>query len=435
MRPIVAQICDASKSAAKDVDLFNELGMTQVLADLGDEATQPGLWFVLDDDTQAVIEPAMLFLLGTHGQPDIRELGDGEIPRTATNRQTAYELAEWLRFIGFAKRRWDKANHQLMAIYAHSLVTRPSRHTGRRRKRATIGHKLSTVYSFYTFMNATGACSVAWDPAAIRSRFKRGGRARRAEDDEVRPFSIDKMKRLLAAMGPLPTEIPAHSAATCRDRLLVEVARKTGMRGEEICHLSAAAIRRMKPNLAAPDATMPIRITVTKGKEFRWVAIPNSVLIELQRYISTERAEAMKELKSRGGRDHGFVFVNLAGARGSGGKLSTNTIHRRFRATMLLLGMSKSVSKVVDGEKKRVRIADHSFHDLRHTFAVNAYESFLDANRLSRHNPPYPEPWKTVASLLGHDDWHSTKTYLERAIGAREQVIGTRVNDYLEDRT
>jgi len=130
-----------------------------ILANLGDHAAPVGMHYLYDGDTQQIIEPALLYLyamFGPDGRARDEEQPEARKRSSATNRAIAYELAEWFRFATFLKRRWFRADHELIAVYAHHLATNISVHSGKRRSKPTISHKISTVYGFYRFTNANG---------------------------------------------------------------------------------------------------------------------------------------------------------------------------------------------------------------------------------------------------------------------------------------
>jgi integrase len=437
MRAQVARIVAVDDYVAAVTDPTDDEALA--LSSIGEDVAPAGMHYLYDDHTQAIIEPAFLYLyamFGPDGRIEDEEADDAEIRRrpTQSNRAAAYELAEWLRFLSFTRRRWDKADHELIAVYAHHLSTNISAHSRKRRGKPTISHKLSTVYGFYNFTNAAGISDVKWDRAAIRARYRAAKKERRLSDDEIRPFADADLIRMQVRLGPLPSERPVGNLKPCRERLLLETGILTGMRGEEIVYLSAPAIKRLKPDLNAPDATQPLRIYVTKAKDHRTVALPNKLIHELQLYIGQERAEAVAELTKRGGKDHGRVFVNLAGGRSSGAAITTNTIHRRFFRLMVDVGRTRVGTRIVKGEKERCTEALHSFHDTRHYYAVNLYKSLRDDNEASPLNPPHREPWRIVQVMLGHSDWATTRLYYLRWVGGEwEATASERTHDYLED--
>jgi hypothetical protein len=130
-----------------------------VIEALGPDAPAPGFMFLVDATSQEIIEAPFFYLYATHGQ-DGRKRDEEDEPSTATNRAAAYELAEWFRHLAFVRCRWDKANQDVLKVYAHILASRLSRQTGRKRQASTISHKLSTVYGFYAWTNAANLSAV-----------------------------------------------------------------------------------------------------------------------------------------------------------------------------------------------------------------------------------------------------------------------------------
>jgi integrase len=433
MRAMVTRLVPVGKPSVEEREfLKNAAAPTEpeLLKALGEDAAHPGMYFVLDDETQAIVEPAWLYLLAHFRFAGLRTESNPE-PSFADSRQTAYRLCEWLNFMSALRRDWKKANHETLMAYATYQMSRISPHSGKRRDPDTIGSKLGTVYSFYAYTNGVGLTQVRWDPSAIAARF-RGNRRRHApEDEQVRPFGHDEVPRIRAALGPLPSELHGTSERSTRDRLLFETAVLTGMRGEELCYLKASAIRKLKPDPDRPNATQPLRIQVTKGRVHRTVALPNRIASELKLYIEGERSRSVARSSEHQRKDHGYLFVNFDDASKPGGQLKTNTIHRRFAATMRNVGLATEKVRMVDGVKTKRMIPDHSFHDTRHTFAVRY---FVGLKKQLINNPAalnFAEPWEVVQFALGHADWHTTRKYYLNHVGAYEAAISDRVHGWL----
>lgn len=413
MRPKVVRLRGFDKPCAEERELLDALGPF---------AAAPGLHYLIDLDTEAVIEPAFLFLVAKHGK-DGAVTEANPLPSTASSRSSAFELAEWFRFLARVKRRWDRVTHDDIALYTHLKATGFSYHTGRVREPSTIGHKLSVVYGLYTWFNSIKVTDVRWDADIIRSAYGQGGEVREDCDLEIRPFAAEDLRKVLHALGPLPSELAKGSLRPTRDRLLFETGLLTGMRGWEICNLSAKAIKRLKTDLDRPDDTHELEIAAAKrrrGKrKKRWVALPNSLIHELQLYIAGERARAMDSL------DHDRLFVNLQGNRLAGQPVKTGTIHRRTHAVMIKAGLAEDDEKILDGERVPYKRTLHSFHDTRHTYAVNLYI-------LQKHAGD-SAPWTTVQKMLGHSDWMTTEKYYLTSVGIFEPQVGVRLARYWEE--
>lgn len=388
-----------------------------VLSALGPFAISEGTHLLIDADRETIIEPALLFLNAKHGRDGVAK-ADG-VASLRSSRASAYDLAAWLRFLARVQRPWQKADHDLIYLYAYNLGASESHLTGIRRKGGTIAHRLAVVYSFYNWFNAAKVTDVRWDKGVVRSAYAGSDKARESCDVVIRPFSPEKIRRLISHLGPLPSELPNGSRRSTRDRLLFETGLLTGMRGEEICHLSAKAIGKLKPDPSSPSATQPLRITITKGRKSRWVALPNDLIGELKLYIAGERARAMT-----GAPDHDKLFVNLSG-RGRGGRpLKTNTIHRRTHALMVRVGLTETDHRTRDGQRVPYTRTLHSFHDTRHSYAVNLY--------IAQKRAGDSEPWKTVQVMLGHANWLTTEEYYLTAVGVFEPRVGVTLQRYWE---
>ena len=411
MRPRVAQL----RALANPDNAEREL-----LDALGPFAAAPGMYFLVDLDTETIIEPALLWLTAKHGRDGtVRE---DEVASLRSSRASAYELAEWFSFLARVRRPWARADHDLIYLYAHLKASRLSRHTGRARQPSTIGHKLSVVYGFYSWFNSMHVTDVRWDLTTVRAAYARGAGGNEATDIDIHPFAPAELKVLLGLLGPLPSELPKGGLRPTRDRLVFETGLLTGMRGEEITFVPISAIKKLKPNRAKPDETQPLLITVTKRRIKRWVALPNSLIHELQLYIGGERVRAMEGSDLP---DHGRLFVNMPGTSRSGRPMTTGTIHRRTHALMIRAGFAEVAHRTVDDASIRYMRTVHSFHDTRHTYAVNLY--------IGQKRAGDTEPWKTVQVMLGHGDWTTTERYYLRAVGVFEPRVGVTLNRYWED--
>ncbi len=421
MRPMVVKLASIENPNKEQ---------SAILAELGEDKAEPGMFYIIDAAKQAIIWPAFLFLRANYGSAG-RVTEHNAVPSFATNKKDAYNLREWLGFLTALKRDWQKADHDLLLAYTNYQIGRVSQHSGKTRDPETVSSKLGTVKAFYTYTNAVRLTAVTWDAKSLAARYRNSRRRRAAEDEKIRPFGTDEVPKLIAALGPLPTELAPESLRSTRDRLLLEVGLLTGMRGEEICYLRAAAISKLVPDLTRPNATQPVRIQITKGRVHRPVGFPNRLLVELQKYIDGERARSVKKLRARGGKDHGHLFVNFDDASRPGGQLKTNTIHRVFARLMKRLNMTESVQRMKKGTPVIVKQTTHSFHDTRHTFAVRYYVGLrkqLDRNPAALN---YAEPWELVQIALGHADWETTRKHYLRHVGEYEAEIAERVHEYL----
>jgi integrase len=407
---------------------------------LGESADDPGLLYILNDQTQEIFEPAWLYLKAKFGRHIIvREARDAETddeiaaePSRLTNRAIAYSLAAWLNFLRGMQKKWKRVSHDTMMAYAVFQSQQPSMHTGRARQPDTVGAKLSAIYGFYDYTNAIGLTNVRWDKASVAATYKRRSPKRAREDERIHPISPDDLAKMRQALGPLPSELPEKDERSTRDRLLLETGLRTGMRGEEICHLRLKAIRSLRPDPARPDALQPVRISITKGRKPRTVMLPNILVQELQLYAARERERSLAPWLRRR-KDHGYLFVNHPDATRPGGQLKTNSIHRRFTTLMRSLQLGENASAIKKGAKVEVWVNQHTFHDTRHTFAVTKYIALKQQEALSPGSLHHTSPWEIVQWLLGHADWETTRKCYLNHVGDYAALIGVRVEEFLGD--
>lgn len=145
-------------------------------------------------------------------------------------------------------------------------------------------------------------------------------------------------------------------------------------------------------------------ITVTKGGRPRSVTLPASVYDELIQYVDSERGEAVR------GHRHPTtaLFVNHATAtRNAGGPVTPHTVTRNFNRAVFAAGLIRTV----DADPPR-RIAAHTFHDLRHTYAVATYFALQKAGKA--------EPWMLLKTLLGHRSVATTLDIYLRSVSNLE---------------
>ncbi len=141
---------------------------------------------------------------------------------------------------------------------------------------------------------------------------------------------------------------------------------------------------------------------------------PAQLVLDLMKYIETERARVVEAANRRLGalyRDPGVLFLNGVDAndRDVGRPMKAATISRRFTRAVVSCGLflaeedrfllradGSLVRDESSGEPltESVKRPAHTYHDLRHTFAVVQY--FIRVRRGDKN------PLGTVRSLLRH---------------------------------
>lgn len=255
--------------------------------------------------------------------------------------------------------------------------------------------------------------------------------------DSIRPIPADRMKGLLDALGPKdPT-----AGVSRRNRLICEAALLTGMRISEVCSLDVTSIVLHAERLshASQDAMCRVVVHNTKGRRQREVVMPGSVIARLDEYAKGERqdvVEAALQAGKFGGRKRprppAELFLNglSSNTRDLGEAIAPDTAYRAFRAAVVSEGLTMSMFRYEIDPETGAPLRDdkgvpitveargiprHSFHDLRHTYAVNFYAAALAAGR--------PGALKQLQALLGHKHLSTTANIYLRHVQTGEAII------------
>lgn len=223
-------------------------------------------------------------------------------------------------------------------------------------QRREEGAKPSTVNRELAIVKALFNRGVEWDfltksPAAAVKKFKEPKR-------QARFFSKDEVARILAeAEGPL--------------KLMLQVLVNTGLRREELLHLSwdDVDLGRRLLIIQAKDGWRP------KDYEVRHIPLNDGALA------------AFKTLRQATDAPKCYVFSD-----GNGGSFSADYLTRQFKALL-----------------KRFKIPGH-LHALRHTFASHLVMKGADLY--------------TVAKLLGHANIKTTEIYAHLAPDYLKSAVG-----------
>jgi integrase len=385
-------------------------------------ALPAGFKYLIADDQQ-IVEPVLLYL---HDKcirnARIRSVGN-------TQAALCADLYEWFSYLEVAGVRWDCVGSAEVQRYRDGLLGNCSPRTGRHYAIATVRRRLTTILDFHRWASRQGFTESGIDDARIAV-----GRRRRADDamahihggaqrvtarhllpadtggDQVDAFAMVDLQRVLAALGPA-----AVDAGPRRDRVVATLAVSTGMRLDECVGLTISQFLSLRQDPTYGNYALPL--TRTKGLRPRTVVVPAAVHDEVSAYVATERAAAVR----KGGGVEGALFVNgETASRNPGKKVSTHTVWRGFHAAVIEAGLCRVEH---DSSGATRTIALHSFHDLRHTFAMVMYFELAKAGR--------GEPWLALKNLLGHRNLKTTiDTYL-KSVQAREAVTTDALGAYL----
>ena len=392
-----------------------------------------GYSYVVDDELSTPIEPILLWLASAY--PPKQGMW-----RPATVEAAAYDLCDWWRFLGHERRQWDEVTSDDVANYRDGLLNTICVRQKKSYDPKTIGRRLRAVGAFYEWASRRGYFhGEAVSPKTLRMFVRRIDQDALAHtgstvyhsvhalvprqgtdaDERVSPLTSTEWRDVASALGPLPSQQGTH-AGLSRDRLASETSLWTGMRVDEVAGLTVHQILDLS-RVALDASTVVIDLTRTKGLRKRKVLLPQHLVTELIAYIDGERAEAVTV-----GRRYGLkkapaaLFLNGSTARNHAGKpAQPYTLSEAFRRAVEAVGLTRRVERV-DPDTRNEFISDvpaHTFHDLRHTFAVFLYQAEVASGNV--------EPWKIVQARLGHKHLKTTTDIYLRIV----DIFRIKAND------
>ncbi|MFC3457535.1 tyrosine-type recombinase/integrase [Massilia haematophila] len=399
----------------------------------------PGFWFLVDDDNQVVVEPALLFLID-------RFIKQGRYKGKHTHKAMAYDLADWWQYLVERGISWADAETDLLVEYRESRLATISRQTHETLKASTVNRRLSAVLAFYRWAHGRNLFyHSTLDELEVRTRMReidsdplshtRSGVFHQtvstlmAEDDadgrvSVRVINANGHWKLLQSeLGPLPTEQSADDPRPSRDRLAAELSFWTGLRVDEVAKLSTLQILNLLPaDDALPHEMLAVVVTKTKRLKARTVFVPVYLIRELLHYIEHERKEGLTAGAKHRVKKHNLLFVNSASANHHAGKpVHPDTFDRKFRAAVLRAGLVQHVEKTDPDTRQMYLTRDvrYTFHDLRHSFAIYLYLSLEAAGNAA--------PWLEVSQRLGHSYLKTTTDIYLAHLEVNRRAINAEV--------
>lgn len=423
-------------------------------------AETPGEFLALFDEDYTPVEPFNEFMLHHCYQPARFQ--------NWQKTQAAYadDLAIFLAYLHRKGVNWRSVGRPEIKDYVRELTARTvSTKTRREFSPATVRRRVGTVLTFFDWAvdekklipveNCFGYANrrvLYQDRTRFASHF--AGKmmklvassgfnkflpAQPDPADQVRPIPADQIPALLDALGP--RFVCDADQRPRRNRLIAEAALLTGMRISEVCSLTLNDIQELSEKITDDDldAMFAIRVYRTKGRHHRDILFSGRVIKRLDEYALGERhdvIEAALDQGKFGGRNgkqrlpHA-LFLNGEGAnlRDLGEPVSQDTAYRAFRRAVIQVGLTTTVQRYdVDPDTGRPlrengapittsyeNFPRHSFHDLRHTYAVNFYAAAIRAGR--------PDAVKKLQALLGHRHLETTMKIYLRHVEAGEAVI------------
>ena len=349
-----------------------------------------------------------------------------------TRRNAAYALVAWLDFLAARRTDWRDATRADLRAYRAGHEAAISPHTGRAYAPGTIAQRMLAAAAFYAYAaekgwydgnlvdsdglpdahdaNAGAAVPIDADRLAhLRTGRRRIPRAAVLDlipparpRSTIRPFLVAEWRAFVAALGPLPSQRAPGDRRSSRDRLVVEVGRIVGLRVEEVVRLTRRHFEAIVPDPRAPFLHHPV-VVLGKGGTLLPVAVPAWLVGEIHAYSKGERCQAVVRLP-RGTADPEALFVHGEGSRTPGRPLSVRRLQQVVEEGCLAAGLREvSVRRSHDGKETREVVrARHSFHDLRHTYAVWTYWAERQAGN--------SEPWLRIQRQLRHRHLETTRS-------------------------
>lgn len=388
---------------------------------LHQDALPDGFPFLITGTTEEIVEPVFNYLY----QRYIYQMGNW---CANTVEAVCYDLLDWFNFLNYKSLDWIHAEEHELLEFRNALLITTSPRSHRKLSSGTINRRILHIMQFYNWGTIKGLYSggiqlqeIKFITATNRNPLAHLGNVStrlvqprdlklklgQASDDDIRILSRDAWLLIAQKIGPLPST--KGDSRPSRDRLAAELAITTGMRVNEIAHLKVLEFCQLHIG-DDPFSNVALTLTKTKRNKKRKILIPNFLLKEIITYINSERLCAITKSTKRNLRDipQESLFVNHFDSRRNPGRaISATTLSKAFRNAVIAAGLTEPSCKFnpETGKKYFSTTPKHSFHDLRHTFAINMYYSEIEAGN--------SEPWKKIQILLGHSQLQTTvDTYL-----------------------
>lgn len=375
--------------------------------------------YIVDHPTMRIVEEQSCFLREHYIESGARR-------SRCTWIAAAHHILAWTELTQQMGIDWRDASRETLLTYRDLLLGGISPKRNQPYSNTTVRNYLLTVIAFYRFASKKGWYSGALhlDDDLPSSRFRALDRdmlahtrnrataprsndllPRRVENlDGVRPFTVSDWRRFVQVLGPLPSERQGSGAFASRDRLICEIAVRTGLRLAELRSLRAEQFIDLTLPVEAPNAHQVVTIKGKRGT-IRPVMFPNRLVQEIKLYIQFERARAVEGRVTK--HEPKELFVSGASYRTPGRPLTPRRYEQIVEDGCRKAGLMKRVQKrdANTDRESEVSVPLHTFHELRHTYAVWTYSAEKMAGN--------PEPWKRIQIQLGHKHLQTTTdTYL-----------------------
>jgi integrase len=317
-----------------------------------------------------------------------------------TWKKYSLSLLAWLRFSEEKQWDWMRYNESSIAHFRNLLEAgkvpstprKPREPRKRPYSRNTIRRHIATILAFYEWGVARGLLagnlvesSVLRGSYGLLSHLDRRGSPQRALTG--RGVLLPKAQKAQKLPNYFTdSEIASATSRLCRrDILMVLWALHTGAREFEICEL----LINMLPNEAAYQTNryFAMHLTKTKNSKPGDIYVPSWLLDETYRYAKLlDRRTIVSSLNSRSQPIPEQLWLTQRGA-----PMKPDSIYRAFKAALRASGLRGT------------------FHDLRHTYAINTLDMLLLCDDKRRRGK---SPEKLLKIMMRHESEYTTEQYL-----------------------
>jgi integrase len=277
-------------------------------------------------------------------------------------------------------------------------------------KASTVATRIGYIQEFYDYLSDMGFyhedITRSSEPkhnflSNDQDFYAHARKTRRHDDARSSGLKLKPKQKGNEPVHPLgPSDLSAilkwadRSSAPQRNRALLNFGWVCGLRREEVIALRAPQFQAVTTDPDAPAVLHPIRVT-GKGGVTRNVPVPAWLIDEINSYIEGERTAAIKKGRIRKPSPQ-LLLGSVRSSKKAGQPISVSAIEHVMKTGCTQAGIIELVERPhrETEELKQISRPKHSFHDLRHTFAVVTYH-------LERRNGN-PEPWKKIQAALGH---------------------------------
>lgn len=376
--------------------------------------------YLVDTITLEPHEPTLAFL--SHCAREGKNL-----PQTISTK--ADHLYEWFRYLTLFSIDWEEATTRTLTDYRIMLGEQISLKNRAPLAEATIRGRVHTVAQFIAWRdNKCPPLSLSKTnnsrrrvatPVRLVSLQEQDDLLPRAFRREAQAIPIEDARAILRELGSDPLD--GKDDRPSRDWLMSYFGLTTGARRAEILSVTWQQIQSLDETRA--DQTMSLR--ASKGKRRnqigRAIYMPSALIERLKAYAKTERDAVLARAKSLGAirNEPTALFLNGIDAppNSIGRPYQQRRVNEAFAIAQISLGLTKAVQRICPetAELSEALIPKYTFHQTRHTYAIQAFHSYTELET--------DERWKRIQHQLGHKSVRTTMDIYGRSLGIETSQV------------